>query len=153
MVYYASQFVMDNTNGAICHVATQAADTITGVAAQYLMHVPANTWSAPAVEGSFSPASLELTDAKYSRTYDPATATTDIFYAGHYISVWWYQPKYASSYSLVARYGKANYVGAYCVYGTGSTTYFDAPSSGTLLTGAVTLAVSGVLLGSSFLVM
>lgn len=144
---------MDATNGSVCHVATQNATNILGVANQYLMHVPANTWAPPAASGSVSPSSLELTDAKYSRTYDPATSTDSIYYAGHYISVWWYQPKYASSYTLVARYGKGNYVGAYCMYGAGSTSYFTAPAAGVSLTGAVALAAGAVVLGSTSLVL
>jgi len=142
---------MDNTNGAICHVATQAADNIYGVAAQYLMHVPQNTWAPPSKSASVAPSSTALTDAKYSVTYDPTSATANVYYAGHYISVWWYQPKYASSYTLVARYGKSNYVGAYCMWGTGSTSWFSPPASGVLLTGAATLAASAVVLGSTVL--
>lgn len=47
MVYYSSQYVMDNTNGAVCHVAVQSTDNIWGQSAQYLMHVPQATWAAP----------------------------------------------------------------------------------------------------------
>jgi len=142
---------MDNTNGAVCHVATQATDNVRGVANQYLMHIPNTTWTPPAASASVAPGSLALTDAKYSVTYDPASATADIFYAGHYVNVWWYQPKFASSYTLVARYGKNNYVGAYCMWGTGSTSYFRPPTSGVLLDGAATLAASAVVLGSTIL--
>jgi len=153
MVYYSSQYVMDNTNGSICHVAVQAADNVYGVASQYLMHVPSGTWAPPASSGSVSPSSLALTDAKYSVTYDPTSAIADIYYAGHYTSVWWYQPKYASSYTLVARYGKSNFVGAYCMMGSTSTSWFIPPASGVSLTGSVALAAGAVVLGSAILAM
>lgn len=71
-----------------------------------------------------------------------------MFTEGYYASALWYQPAFASSYTLVARYGKNNYVGAYCVKGSGSTSYFDAPAGGLLLTGATTLAAGMLALGS-----
>lgn len=144
---------MDNTNGSICHVAVQSGTNVYGVASQYLMHVPATTWAPPSSSGSVSPSSLALTDAMYSVTYDPTSAVDDLYFAGHYTSVWWYQPKYASSYTLVARYGKSNYVGAYCMMGSASTSWFMSTGSGTALTGSVALAAGAVVLGSAILAM
>jgi len=70
---------------------------------------------------------------------------TETFYS----SVSWYQPKYASSYSLVARYGKDDYVGAYCMQGSGSNSYFSAPASSVKLTGAIYMAVSAISIGAA----
>lgn len=46
MVYYTSQYIQDDTNGAVCMTAVQA--TGTGLASDlggvYLVHVPATTW-------------------------------------------------------------------------------------------------------------
>jgi hypothetical protein len=67
-----------------------------------------------------------------------------MFTEGYYASVTWYQPKYASSYSGIARYGKDDYIGAYCIQGHSSTTYFSAPAASAKLTGAMYLAVGAV---------
>jgi len=72
-----------------------------------------------------------------------------MFTLGYYSSVSWYQPKYASSYSLVARYGKDDYVGAYCMQGSGSNSYFSAPAASVKLTGAVYMAVSAITIGAA----
>jgi len=58
---------------------------------------------------------LALTDAKYGIVKAPSAATDYLFQSGFYASATWYQPKYASSYTTVARYGKDNWVGAFCV--------------------------------------
>lgn len=66
-----------------------------------------------------------------------------------YSSVSWYQPKYASSYNLVARYGKSDYVGAYCIQGSGSNSYFSAPSASIKLTGGIYMAVTAISIGAA----
>merc|ERR1712228_968733 len=108
-------------------------------------------WAAPSNSASVTPSSLALTDTKYSIVYDPNAAVANIYYAGHYSKVTWYQPKLAASYTLTRRYGKSNYVGAYCVYGTSSTGYADPPAAGVLLTGATAIAAGAIVLGSTLL--
>jgi len=47
MVYYSSQYVMDNTNGAMCYAAQQNTNTGSGptdYGAGYLMNVASATW-------------------------------------------------------------------------------------------------------------
>lgn len=97
---------------------------------------------------------MTLTDAKYSALYVPSVGDeAGIYYAGHYASVSWFQPKYASAYTLVARYGAGDFVGAYCMTGGSATSYFIPPNSAVSLSGAFALATSAVVLGSTFLVM
>lgn len=69
---------------------------------------------------------------------------------GYYASSEWYQPRAATTYTLVQRYGKSDYIGAYCFQGAGSTSYFQAPEGAVMLTGAVELAASVIALGSAF---
>lgn len=47
MVYYRSEYVLDAINGSVCHVAQQASTNVYDAAKQFLMHVPANTWTPP----------------------------------------------------------------------------------------------------------
>lgn len=153
MVYYSSQYVMDNTNGSVCFAAQ--AGTATGAGPTdfgtgYLMHVASSTWQPPAGKASVQPSSAALSGGKYDIVAAPSTATARMYTEGYYASVQWYQPKYASSYSGIARYGKADYVGAYCMQGSGSTTYFSATDGSVQLTGALYLAVSVISLGSAF---
>lgn len=153
MVYYSSEYVMDSTNGSICHVALQSADNVMGVSAQYLLHIPADSWSPPSSTASVTPTSMALTDAKYNALYVPAGSEESIYYAGHYAQVSWYQPKFGSSYTLVARYGSGDYVGAYCMMGSAGSSSFIPYASAVSLSGAAALAASAVVLGSTFLVM
>lgn len=148
MVLYQSQYIQDNTNGAVCVAAQQNSASGSGptdYGATYLMHVPAATWTPPAKSGAVTPSSLAISDAKYGIVYSPTAATSYLFTEGYYSSATWYQAGYASSYTLVARYGKDNYVGAYCMQGAGSTSYFSASQAGVLLTGAATLAASAAV--------
>lgn len=116
------------------------------------MHIPQATWAAPKdTVTNFSLSSLALTDGKYSVVYDPNAAVANIYYAGHYSKVTWYQPKLAASYTLTRRYGKSNYVGAYCIYGSGSTGYADSPDASVSLTGATAIAAGAIVLGSTLL--
>lgn len=118
MVYYSSQYVQDNTNGAMCFAAQQDPTTAAGptdFGSGYLMNVASATWQPPAMKASLTPSSSELTGGKYALVYAPSAATARMYTDGYFASVTWYQPKYASSYSLVARYGKNDYVGAYCM--------------------------------------
>jgi hypothetical protein len=106
---------MDATNGAICHVATQAADNIFGFASQYLMHIPNTVWSPPMFSAPVTPSAYTISDDKYGIVYNPSTAYDNVYRWGHYVSVAYYQPKYASHYTLISRYGKAGYVGSFCM--------------------------------------
>merc|ERR1711881_718229 len=90
-----------------------------------------------------------LTGTKYAITYSPSAITANIFTAGFYASATWYQPKYASSYTDVARYGKDDYVGAYCMQGTGANSYFSAPAGSVKLASATYMAVSLISLGTA----
>lgn len=95
---------------------------------------------------------MALTDAKYGIVNTPA-ATQYIYTGGYYASSAWYQPKYASSYADIARFGKDRYTGSYCMQGSGSTSYFSAPAAGVQLQSAVTLAAGAIALGSAILAM
>lgn len=91
-----------------------------------------------------------LSGGKYSLTLAPSAATARIYNDGYFASAKWYQPKYASSYTGIARYGSNDYVGIYCVQGQGSTSYFSAPATASIkLTGAVSLVASLLALGSA----
>jgi hypothetical protein len=57
---------------------------------QYLMHVPSSTWSPPTKSAIVTPASTEITEAKYGISYDPAAATSNVFYTAYYASASWY---------------------------------------------------------------
>jgi len=72
-----------------------------------------------------------------------------MFTQGFYASASWYEPKYSSAYSDVARYGKGDYVGAYCMQGNGVNSYFSAPAASVQLTGAIYMAVSAISLGAA----
>jgi hypothetical protein len=156
MVLYSSQYIQDNTNGAVCVAATQnsaAGSGPTDFGGVLLMHVPAATWAPPAASGPVTPSGQAISDAKYGIVYAPTAATSYLFTEGYYASATWYQPSYASSYTLVARYGKDNYVGSYCMSGSGNTSYFSAPAAGKLFTGAATLAASVLAAGAATLAM
>lgn len=152
MVKYSSQYMADNTNGSICFVAQQ--DTATGAGPTdfgkgYLMHVTSAIWQPPANTATLTASSSELTGGKYSISYSPSAAVSQIYTQGHYASATWYQPKHATSYTLVARYGKDDYAGAYCMQGAGSNSYFSAPAASVKLTGAIYMAVSAISLGAA----
>lgn len=136
---------MDNSTGAVCFAAQ--ADNSAGKGPKdffkgYLQWITSATWSAPAPSASLQPSANELSGGKYAITYTPNAATARIYDEGYYASVAWYQPKYASSYTGVARYGKNDYVGAYCMQGHTSTTYFSPFSGAVKLANAFNLAVS-----------
>jgi hypothetical protein len=95
---------------------------------------------------------LALTDAKYGIVTAPA-ATSYLYTGGYYASAAWYQPKYASSYADIARFGKDRYTGSYCMQGSGSTSYFTAPAAGIQLASAVKLAAGAIAMGSALLAM
>jgi len=115
MVAYKSLGTNNGANGAVCMAAVQSTGTAMGSDFEdsYLIHVPTTTWSPPAISGNVSPTSLALSDAKYAITTSPAT-TKYIFTGGFYTSVTWYQPKYASTYSDIERYGKDDHIDSYC---------------------------------------
>lgn len=116
IVYYSSQYVMDATNGSLCAVAQQTTTAAAGpfdFGGLYTMHVTAATWAPPEESADLTP-SDNLSDAKYGRTTTPS-ATQYIYTEGYYASASWYQPKYASSYTTLARFGRNNYIGAFCM--------------------------------------
>lgn len=91
-----------------------------------------------------------VSGGKYDLTMDPSAAVARIYTDGYFASAKWYQPKYASSYTGIARYGKDDYVGVYCVQGAGSTSYFQAPTAASVkLTGAFALAAGVMALGTA----
>jgi len=129
IIHYRTEYVMDASNGTVCHVATQSATSIYDLADQYLMHIPNTTWSPPKFSAAVAPTDFDLTLEKYGVAYTPSTATSDIYFFGHFITVDWYQPKYASFYADLPRYGSGYEAGAFCMYGTGSTSYFIASAN------------------------
>merc|ERR1712195_442586 len=141
----------DNTNGAICFAAQTDSGTGKGpidFGAGYLMSVASSVWQPPANKASLQPSSSALTWGKYDIVYAPSAATAFMYTQNYYASVTWYQPKYASSYSGVARYRKDDYVGSYCMQGAGSNSYFGATAASVKLTGALYLAVGVISLGT-----
>lgn len=152
IVKYASQYLADNTNGSICFAAQQ--DTATGkgptdLGRTYLSHVPSANWQPPANKASLTASAKELTGGKYKISYNPSAAVGQTFNEGFYAKVIWYQPKHATSYSDIARFGKDDYAGAYCMQGAGSNSYFSAPAASVKLTGAIYMAVSAISLGAA----
>lgn len=152
LVYYSSEYVQDNTNGAVCFVAGVDTSTNAGprdYAGGYLLEVANTLWKPPAKSAAVTTSSGELTGGKYGLSKDPSAAVARMYTQGYYASAEWYQPKYASSYSGIARYGKDDFVGAYCMQGVAATSYFSAPAGSAKLTGAVSLAASVLALGTA----
>jgi len=153
IVYYSSQYVMDNTNGSICHLAQVSqttADGPTDFGASTLQHVMPTDWQPPQLTANVSPSTGVLSGGKYSLTISPSSATARIFTSDYYTTAEWYQPKYASSYSGIARYGKDDYVGVFCVQGQSSTSYFQAPATPTAkLSSAAAFATGAIALASA----
>jgi len=152
VVYYTSQYVMDNTNGSICFAAQVNSATGSGpidFGSGYLMSVSSSTWQPPSDKASLQPSSSSLTGGKYDIVYDPAAATAFMYTEGYYATVTWYQPKFASTYSGIARYGKDDYIGTYCMQGAGSNSYFGATGASVKLTGAMHLAMGVISLGAA----
>lgn len=130
LVYYSSEKVQDNTNGALCHVIARDTTATSGpfdFGESYLIHIVASNWSPPATSASIIPANLALSEAKYGIVHSPSVATKYLLTTGYYSTLSWYQPKPASSYGLVQRYGKSEIVAGYCMQGSGTTSYFGAP--------------------------
>lgn len=152
MVYFSSEYVQANTNGSVCFAATQSTAGGAGprdFGSGTLMHVPSATWQPPTTSAGVAPSGVALTGGKYGLTYAPSAVTQNIYTSGYYASVAWYQPKYGSSYSDIARFGKDDYVGAFCMQGSGSTSHFSAPNSAIKLTGAYHLAAGMLALGTA----
>jgi hypothetical protein len=72
---------------------------------------------------------------------------TDQFYS----TAKWYQPAAATTYTEVARYGKEDWVAAYCMQGTGTTSYFNAPDSAVQLSGGAALVAGAALIATTIL--
>jgi len=83
--------------------------------ASYLVHLLPANWSPPAPSANIIPKNLALTDAKYGIVHSPAIATQYLMTSMYYSTVTWYQPKVATEYTLLKRYGKSDKVGAYCM--------------------------------------
>lgn len=152
LVYYSSEYVQDNTNGAVCFVASVSSATGAGprdFGAGALLSVGTANWKPPSRSADVTATTGELTGGKYGISKEPSAATARMYTQAYYASAEWYQPKYASSYTGIARYGKDDYVGAYCMQGSGTTSYFSAPAGSAKLTGAVTLAASVLALGTA----
>lgn len=113
------------------------------------MHIPTSSWAPPAATGSVTPSGLALSDTKYDLVYEPAAAVAYLLTAGYYASATWYQPKAASEYTALARYGKDDFVGVYCFTGAGSTSHFQVPSAAIKLTGAVAIAATVLAVGTA----
>lgn len=144
--------MQDNTNGSVCFVA--GVNTATGsgprdFGAGYVLEVGTAAWKPPSKSAAVTLTTGVLSGGKYGITKEPSAATARMFTQGYYASAEWYQPKYASSYTGIARYGKDDFVGAYCIQGSGTTSYFSAPAGSAKLTGAVSLAASVLALGTA----
>lgn len=89
MVAYNSLGTNSGGNGSVCMAATQSIGGGMGsdFAGSFLLHVPAATWTPPAMTGSITPTTLALTNAKYGIVSTPAAATPYIFTGGYYTSV------------------------------------------------------------------
>lgn len=96
-----------------------------------------------------SPAAQALTTAKYAITYEPATGLAYALSEGYYASATWYQPKRASSYSSLGRFGKGDWVTSYCISGATSTSYFTAPEAAQQLTGAAYFAAGSIVFATA----
>ena len=154
MVYYSTQYVSDETNGAICVAAVQSTTGLgADLASVKLMHITATAWHTGSSSRAVTPSGAALSDAKYGIVYAPTAAATNTFTEGYYASASWYQPKYSAMYTLVGRWGKGDFAGSYCMQGSGSTSYFSHAGAGITLTSAVTLAAGAVTLGSALLAM
>jgi len=132
LVYSSSQYVQDNDEGAVCHVVRSSIADGGGPSdygGAYVMHVPPSSWAPPAMSAMVNPSSLSLTHAKFAITYEPLTEVAYALSEGYYASATWYQPKKASSYADVGRFGKGDWVTAYCISGSVSTSYFEAPDA------------------------
>lgn len=155
MVHYISQYLSDETNGAVCVAATQTTGGLgTDLAAVKLVHVAAAAWqTAMGTTSAAVTPSSPLSDAKYGIVYAPSAAAKYTFTDGYYASAAWYQPKSASTYADIGRYGKGNFAGSYCFQGSGSTSYFSQAGAGLTLASAATLAAGAMSLGSALLAM
>lgn len=154
IVYYTSQYVQSAINGSICFAVVQSTATGAGptdLGSGVLLHVPQATWSPPAKSAAVTPTSNVLSGDKYGIAITPSATTQKILTDGFYASASWYQPKYASSYAAadIARYGKNDWHGTFCMMGMGSTSYFSSATAGTQLTGATYLALSMISVGAA----
>lgn len=78
IVYYSSQYVQDDTNGAVCHLAqvsTTVADGPIDFGASTLQHVQSTDWQPPALSASVSPSTGALSGGKYSLLIAPSART------------------------------------------------------------------------------
>ena len=92
-----------------------------------------------------------MTNAKYGINLNPLASTKYLLTDGFYSTAKWYQPSLASTYADLARYGKADWVAAYCMQGTGTTSYFIAPDSAVQLTGGAALVAGAALIATTVL--
>lgn len=152
LVYYTSQYVQDNTEGTLCHVVSHDSTATAGpqdFGSQNVIHIPAATWAPPQKEASVAPTGLAITDDKYGLTYSPSTGVANVLTVGYYGSAFWYQPATASTYASVKRYGRGDLIAAYCIQGSGSTSYFQQHTEPMALTGAMALIAGTAVLAST----
>jgi hypothetical protein len=152
LVYYESQYVQDNTDGALCHVVMRESTTTAGprdFGSSILVHITSATWYPPQREGSVTPPGSTVSDAKYGLVHSPSVATANVLYDGYYATATWYQPTMATTYAAGRRYGRGDIVGAYCMQGAGSTSYFQQHAEPVTLTSAMALIAGTSLLFST----
>lgn len=154
MVYYTSQYVQDNTDGALCHVLLHDSTTTAGprdFGSSILIHVTSATWYPPQREGSVTPSGNITQGDKYGIVSSPDAATANVLTAGYYASTQWYQPVQASTYAAMRRYGRGDLVAAYCMQGAGSTTYFQQHGTPVTLASGMALIAGTSLLYSTMI--
>jgi len=150
---------MDNSEGAICHIHTHDSSATAGpfdFGNNYVAHVLPAAWSPPAMSAALTPVSTAISDAKYGLVLDPSsTATTAqkkyVLTEGYYATAQWYQPVPTTDYALLRRFGRLDRVAAYCISGSGSTSYFSQPQETRVLTSGIALVGGASALLASFI--
>ena len=128
MVAYTSDPVQDATSGSLCIVYVQSSAAGAGpttLLAVYLLHIPVAKWAPPATSAAITPTGLNLSNSKYGIVITPAAATDYVMTGVYYGTAQWYQPKYSGKYSTISRFGSKDKIGAFCMQGSGTTSYFN----------------------------
>jgi hypothetical protein len=97
------------------------------------------------------PTNYALSLSKYGVNVNPATRTKYMMTDSFYSTAKWYQPAVSTVYDDLGRYGKEDWVAAYCMQGTGTTSYFNAPDSAVQLTGGAALVAGAALIATTIL--
>lgn len=148
---------VDDTNGAICHIAGSDATTATSMVANghYIIWLPNGTWSSSADMTISAWADFDLVEDKYDIIYSPQQSVEILikqFDDNLTQAVTWFQPKEAAdgTYAGVRRYSAKDHIQGYSLSGTWSTrANFKAclgTSNPVILTGASSLAISAAAL-------